>query len=87
MNGVIAVVHEIEYAREVVAFLINDECWPTAVIVFGCVSSRILWVKLKFSRVKVCVVAVYGPIEGEVEERKRSWNDLDRVVDRIGYVC
>ena len=27
--------------------------------------------------------AVYGPIEGEVEERERFWNDSDRVVHRI----
>ena len=50
----------------------------------GCVSSRILWVKFKFSKVQVCVVAVYGPTEVEIEERERFWNDLDRVVDRVG---
>ena len=41
----------------------------------------------KLSRVKVCVVVVYGPTEGQVEERERFWNDLDRVVERVvnGY--
>ena len=38
----------------------------------------------KLSRVKVCVVVVYGPTEGQVEERERFWNDLDRVVERVG---
>ena len=46
---------------------------------FGCVSSRTLWVKLRFSRVKVCAVLVYSPTEREGEERERFWNDLDRV--------
>ena len=30
------------------------------------------------------MIAVYGRIEEEMEERKRFWNDLDRVVDRLG---
>ena len=34
-----------------VAILLND-VWYSAVIDFGCVSSRILWIKFKFSRVK-----------------------------------
>ena len=44
---------------------------------------RTLWVKFKFSRVKVCVVVVYGPTKGELEERERFWNDLEKAVDRI----
>ena len=54
-----------ERAWEEVAILLND-VWHS-----GCVSSRILWIKFKFSRVKVCVVEWF-------------WNDLDRVVDRVG---
>ena len=27
---------------------------------------------------------VYGPNERDGEERKRFWDDLDRVVDRVG---
>ena len=42
MNGIIVGVQEID-----------DGEWYSAVIGFGCVSSRILWVKFKFSRVKV----------------------------------
>ena len=35
---------------------------------FGCVSSIILSVKFKFSKVEVCVVVGYGPDEGNDEE-------------------
>ena len=62
MNGIIESVQEIKRAREGMVVLMTDE-WHNAVIGFGCVSSKILWVKFKFSRIKVCVVAVYGPTE------------------------
>ena len=58
-------------AREGVAVLLNN-VWHSAIIDFGCVSSRILWIKFKFSRVKVCVVVGYGPNEGIEEERESS---------------
>ena len=51
---------------------------------FGYVSSRILWIKLKFSRVKVFVVVGYGPTEGDGEERDKFWNDMDRTLDCVG---
>ena len=56
------------------AILLND-AWHSAVIDFGCVSSRILWIKFKFSRVKVCVVVGYRPNVGDSEERDRFWID------------
>ena len=59
-----------ERAREGVAVLLNN-VWHSAVVKYGCVSSRILWIKFKFSRVKVCVVVRYGPNEGDGEERDR----------------
>ena len=59
---------EMERAREGLAILLNN-VWHNAVKDFGCVSSRILWIKLKFSKVKVCVVLGYGPSKGDVEER------------------
>ena len=40
----------------------------SAVLGFGCVSTRIIWIKFKFLRVKVCVVVGYGPDEGDGEE-------------------
>ena len=58
--------------------------WHIAVIDFGWVSSRILWSKFKVSRVKVCWVVGYGPNEGNGEERERFWNDLDRILVRVG---
>ena len=58
-----------ERAREGVAILLND-VWYNAVIDFECVNSRILWIKFKFSRVKVCVRVGYGPNEGAGTERE-----------------
>ena len=58
--------------------------WHSAVIKFGCVSSRILWIKFKFSRIKVCVVVGYGPSKGDSEERDRFWNNMYSILDRIG---
>ena len=67
------------------AILLND-LWHSAVVNFGCVSSRIIWIKFKFSRVKVCVVMGYGS-NGDSEERDRFWNDMDRTLDIVenGY--
>ena len=30
------------------------------------------------------MVGVYDPTDWKVEEKERFWNDLDRVVDRVG---
>ena len=64
-------------AREGVTILMND-MWQSTVIDFGCA-------KFKFSRFKVWVM-VYEPIKGDIEEKEKFWNDLQRVVD-IGYEC
>ena len=69
--------------RERVAILFNY-VWHSAVIDFGCVSSRIIWIKFRFSKVKVCVVVECSPSEGDGEERDRFWNDMDRILDRVG---
>ena len=39
-----------------------------------------------FQKVKVCVVVGLCPKKNNVngEERERFWNDLDRIVDRVG---
>ena len=47
VNGIIGGVQEVEIAREGVAILLND-VWHSAVMYFGCVSSRILWMKFRF---------------------------------------
>ena len=64
--------------------VLRNDVWHVAVIDFGCASSRILCIKDKFSKVKVCVVVVYGTTEGNFEERENFWNYLDGVVDRVG---
>ena len=69
VSGIIASVKEIERAREGVAILLND-VWHNAVVDFGFIS-RILWIKFKFSRVKV-------------KKGESIWNDLDRIVDIVG---
>ena len=50
----------------------------------GYVSSKILWIKSKFSRVKVFVVVGYGPSERDDEEIDKIWNNMDRILDRVG---
>ena len=50
----------------------------------GCVSSRILWIKFKFSKVKAFVVGSYSPNKGNDGEKERFWNDFERIVDRVG---
>ena len=62
-----------ERAREGVTILLND-VWYSAVVNFGCVSSRILWIKFKFSRVNICVVVGDGPNEGDGVET--TWTGL-----------
>ena len=53
VNYIISDVQDMEMAREGVSVLLND-LWYSAVTDFGCISSRILWIKFKFSRVKIC---------------------------------
>ena len=83
VNGITASLQEMERAREGVAILLND-VWHNAVVNFGCFSSRILWIKFKFSRVKVCMVVGYSPNEGNDEDRDRFWNDMERILDSVG---
>ena len=75
-----------ERPREGVTILLND-MWPSAVIDFEYVNSKIIWITFKFSRIKVCVVAGYGLSEEYGEEMGRFWNGMDRILDRVenGY--
>ena len=73
VNVIITGVQKMERAREGVAVLLND-VWRSAVVKFGCVSSRIPRIKFKLSRVKVCVVVRYVPNEGDSEET--TWTGL-----------
>ena len=78
LNGITAGVKEMERAREGVAILLND-VRHSAVIDFGCVSSRILWIKFKFSRVKVYVVVGYGSNEGIGEKKGRHFQSFEMI--------
>ena len=79
VNDIIAGVEEMERTREGVAILLKG-VWCSAVVDFGSVSSRILWIELKFSGVKVCMVVGYSPNAGDGEERNRFWNDMDKTL-------
>ena len=67
VNVIFAGVHKMERAREGMAVLLSD-VWDSARVKSGYVSSRILWIKFKFSRVKVCVVVGYGPMKEMVKK-------------------
>ena len=58
--------------REGMAVLLNN-VWYIAVVEFRCVCIRFLWVKLKFVRVKVCIV-VYSLTQGDNEKREKFWS-------------
>ena len=72
-----------ERAGEVVAIFLNN-VKHRLVIDIGCVNSRVLWIKLKFSWGKVCEVVGYAPIEKDGETRDRVWNVMDRILDAVG---
>ena len=60
------------------AILFND-MWHSAVVDFGCVSSRILWIKLKLSRVRDFLVVGYDPLRKMVKKGTDSgttWTGL-----------
>ena len=78
-------VEESERTREDVVVLMDD-AWRSAEINFGFVTTRSLWLKFRFSRGKLCVVVLYGPTGGNVEERARFWKDLDKVICIVGNV-
>ena len=54
--------------------------YGSAVVEYGCVSSRIVWIKFSFQGLN-CVVVGY---EGNGEERDRVWNDTDNTLDSLG---
>ena len=47
VSGIIVGVQEMKRPKEGLDVLLND-VWHSAVIDFGCVSTRILWIKFKF---------------------------------------
>ena len=83
INVIFTSAHEMERAREGVAILLNN-MWHSAVVKSVYVSSIILWIKFKFSIIKVCMVVGYGPTKGDREERDRFWNDMDKTLVCVG---
>ena len=64
-------VQEIQKERVDVTLLMNSE-WYSAMIYLGYISSRTLWIKFQFTRVKISVVVVYGPTEGGKSKKGRD---------------
>ena len=72
VNVIIAGVQEMERAWEEVATLLND-VWHGAVVKFGCVSSRILWIKFKgFQGLKFVWWWGTAPTK-EMVRKRREW--------------
>ena len=57
--------------------------WYSVVDEFRNVSSRILWSRFKFSRVKVCAVVVYDPTTLDDKEGEIFLHKFGRVLNRI----
>ena len=59
------------------AVLIKGQLWGS-VTEYKCVSSRIMWVRMKVAGEKVVVVGVYGPgMARNEEEREVFWESLN----------
>ena len=49
----------------------------------GYVNSRIMCIKFKFTRFKLCIVEMHGPTERDDEEWKRFWSEFGIFRDRV----
>ena len=64
-------------AREGVAVMVRGRLWGS-VSEYKCVSSRIVWVRMKVAGERVVVVGVYGPgMERNENEREVFWESLN----------
>ena len=71
-------------AREGVAILLSEEI-RKCVTEWREVSSRLMWVRLKFGREGWVIVSAYGPgCEKDDNERDQFWNELRDCVDGFG---
>ena len=72
------------WAREGVAILVSEEV-RRCVTEWREVSSRLMWVKLKFGQEKWVIVSAYGPgSEFHQEEVQRFWDELGDCVGSFG---
>lgn len=84
VRGVRSGVNDNVRGKEGVAVLMNDE-WFAAMVGYECVNSRLLWVKLRFKKVKLCIVVAYGPCnDRSVREKDKFWRDLEKVMNAVG---
>lgn len=64
--------------------VLMSDLWHKYMVKFVNVSSRILIVKYKFERVKVCEVVTYGSSEGSEDEEWMTYcNKLNIVLERV----
>ena len=73
---IVSGVSERSRAREGVAVLVTERLWGS-VKEHGCVSSRIVWVKMKVGIERIVVVCAYAPgMERSQNEREMFWEQL-----------
>ena len=71
-------------AREGVAVMVRGRLWGS-VTEYKCVSSRIVWIRMKVAGEKVVVVGVYGPgMERNENEREVFWESLNECLSGFG---
>ena len=74
---IVSGVNERCIAREGVALILTGRLWGR-VVEYKSVSSRLVWVKLKFGRENLIIISVYGPgMEKSENERDRFWDCLN----------
>src|SRR5215470_5224123 len=79
-KGLISGVNERVRAKEGVGLVMRNEVWDL-VYESKCVSSRIMWVKMKIGNERWGMVSVYGPgSEKSREERLGFWECLERLL-------
>ena len=71
-------------AREGVAVLISGRLWGR-VRDYKCISSRLMWVKLRMNGENVVIICVYGPgMEKSANERESFWENLNECIAGFG---
>ena len=80
VKGVVSGVKPRLNAQQGVGFLVSERVW-SCVQEWKGVSSRIMWLRLKFGCEKWLIISVYGPDMGRREaEREAFWEDLNECV-------
>ena len=70
--------------REGVAIVVSERA-KRCVKGYGCVSSRVVWVRLKVGRERWAVVCVYAPTNDcKADEREKFWVSVDECLEKFG---